>query len=215
MQLSYRLSRHYIGSFSAGVWIVVIGFLIALLGLIPRIAISPVVMIFAGICGLLTLALLLWGKAASYCYFRPHERTPGLPSDGLPMSGLEKVDTRVTGRFSVEGKERFFADIHAIYHSFESREHAIMAHVPPTRFAWLAQSRKEDIGMWYRFIAPDSLEAVEAGELARGSQRMPALRITYRGEKRSEDIYLAFENEAEQARVMADLRYDSAPGEGV
>ena len=209
LQFSYRLSRHYIGSLSAGMWIVLIGLAIVLVGLLPRVVISPAVMIVAGVCALLTLALLLWGKAVSYCHFRPRRDVVERPAEARPLRGVEKVDATVTGSFSVEGKERFFADLHAIYHSFESREHAIMAHVPLTRFVGLAQSRKEYVGMWYRFFTPAMLESIDAGELAHGARTKPALRITYRGEKRSEHLYLAFESVIDQERVIADLLHDA------
>ena len=210
LQLSYRLSRHYVGSLSVGTWIFLIGLAIVAIGLLPRVAISPIVMIVAGVGGVLTLALLLWGKTASYSMFRRYPHMPEFPADVGPLQGLDKVDVRVTGSFSVEGKERFFANLEAIYHSFESREHAIMAHVPITRFALFAQSRKEYVGMWYRFFKPDVLVSLEAGELAHGARAKPALRITCRGEKRPEQIYLAFESEDDQIRVIADLAHDAA-----
>jgi hypothetical protein len=211
LSLSYRLSRHYIGSLSVGRWIVVIGLAIALIGLFPRVHISPIVMMAAGVCGLLTLALLVWGKLTAYSLFLPHDgHSLESPETAHPLQGLDKVDAIVIGTLSVEGKAHFFADLQAIYHTFETREHAIMAHVPITRFLLLAQSRKEHVGMWYRFFRPEHVESVVAGRLSHGARSKPAVRITCRGEKRSETLYLAFESEADRARVIADLQHDAA-----
>jgi len=208
LQLSYRLSRHYVGLLSIGVWIVALGLIVVLIGLLPKVWLSPAVMSSAGVIALLTLALLIWGRLSQYHHFRVQDEFLTPATESRPMRGLEQVCARATGKFSVEGKERFFVDLEAIYHSFDTREHVIMAHVPPSRFLLLAKSRKELLGMWYAFLRPEQIEIVEAGVLAFGRGRKPALRITYRGEKRSEKICLAFETDGDKNKVAADLRHD-------
>ena len=208
LQISYRLSRHYVGLPSIGVWIIVLGLIVVLFGLLPKVWISPAVMASAGVIALLTLALLIWGRLSHYHHFRTLDELLTLQDESRPMRGLEQVSARATGKFSVEGKERFFADLEAIYHSFDTREHAIMAHVPPSRFLLLAKSREELLGMWYAFLRPEQIEVVEAGVLAFGRGRKPALRIIYRGEKRPEEICLAFETDEDKNRVASDLRHN-------
>ena len=205
LYLSYRLSRHYMGALSLGAWIVVVGFGLVLLNLLPRIAVSPALQIAGGILALLTLALLIWGRRRGYCAFTP---SAGTQSPGRPLQGLEHVRVRVTGRFEVEGKTRFYAYLDTLYHTFETREHGLMAHVPITRFLLFGHSRKEDAGMWYIFFRPAQVERIEAGTAAFGRHTRPALRVTYQGPKRSEQVCLLFENEADQQRALYDLQYD-------
>ncbi|MGQ9668424.1 MAG: hypothetical protein ACUVWB_14050, partial [Anaerolineae bacterium] len=110
------------------------------------------------------------------------------------------------------GKEHFFVDLEAIYHTFETREHAIMAHVPWSRFL-LARSRRQYVGMWYAFFKPEDIRRIEIGELEYGLQYRPALRLHYQGPKREETVLLAFSSEEERARALSDLYYDLAgPG---
>ena len=207
LQLSYRLSHHYIGSLSVGLWIVIIALLTLLVDLLPRVSVSPTIMLIAGIGGLLLAGLLAWGKVSSYCYFRSANRTSSSQSD-QPMRDRDQIRARATGTFAVEGSERFFANLEAVYHSFATREHAVMAHVPVSRFLLLAKSQIERAGMWYRFVKPEDLLSIEPGALLQDRHQKPAIRITYRGPKRSESMYLAFDTEADQRKVASDLLYD-------
>lgn len=208
LQLSYRLSRHYIGALSIGVWLVVIGLGVVVVDVLPSVRILPPVKWAAGAIGVATLALLIWGKAIRYRLFCPARAASSLPPDVTPIRGLEHVKVRATGNFSVEGKERFYANLEAIYHTFETREHAVMAHVPWTRFLLFAQSHRVDAGMWYIFFKPHQIESIQLGTLKYGSRPKPALRVVYRGEKRSEEVCLAFENEADRAKAAVDLWHD-------
>ena len=208
LQLSYRLSRHYVGVLSMGSWIVALGLTVVLIGLLPKVWLSPAIMSSAGVIALLTLALLIWGRLSQYHHFRVQGELLTSGAESRPMRGLEQVSARATGKFSVEGKEQFFVGLEAIYHSFDTREHAIMAHVPPSRFLLFAGSRKELLGMWYVFLRPEQIGMVEVGVLVFGRGGKPALRITYRGEKRSEQVCLAFEADEDKDRVVSDLRHD-------
>ncbi len=208
LQLSYRLDCHYGGALSVGRWIIVIGLGIALIGLLPRVGWSLAVIGIAGGMALLTLALLVWGRAARYYHFRP-VAPAAAPVAPAPIRGSDHVKVRVSGLFSVEGREHFFADVEALYHSFETREHAVMAFVPFSRFL-LGGSRPEYKGMWYIFWQPAQIEAIEAGVVEQGPRRRPALRIAYRGAKKTEFVCLAFASAEELQKAEADLRYDLA-----
>jgi hypothetical protein len=209
--LSYQLDRHYQGPLTLGRWIVVIGALIVVIGFLPRVRLAPAIMIAAGVVVLLTLALLIWGRARRYHVFKADARC-GPPATARPFQGLEHVKVRATGRFSVEGQEQLFADLEAIYHTFQTREHAVMAFAPRSRFLF-SGSPGELKGMWYVFVTPAQILKIETGVLAFGRRLQPALRLVYRGFKkngkpRTDEICLAFENETDMNRVAQDLWYE-------
>ncbi len=210
LKLSHQLSRHYYGALPVGVWLVVLGLLVAIIGLWRRW--PPAVSVLAGIIALASLALLIWGRAQRYHRFLPDRSAVAPEAPYMPLRGLEHIKVRATGRLSVEGKERFFVDLEAIYHTFETREHAVMAHVPWSRFL-LARSRRQYAGMWYAFFKPEDIRRIEVGELEYGFQRRPALRLRYQGAKREEMVLLAFSSQSDLARALSDLYFDLAgPG---
>jgi hypothetical protein len=206
LSLSYRLGRHFVGPFSAGAWLVLLGIGVLLYDALPRTRVPLALDIAGGLLAVGTLALLTWGRMRGYCSFvsaEPHRPA----SEPLPLRGLDHLRVRATGTFQVEGRARRFADLDALYHTFETREHAVMAHVPRTRFL-LAGSRREDIGMWYVFFRPERIQSVDPGVVYSEGRPRPALFVRYSGEKQVSDMCLAFENEDDQARALADLRHD-------
>jgi hypothetical protein len=205
LNLSYRLSRHYMGAWSLGAWLVFVGCALILLDLLPRVEIAPALQIGGGALALLALALMIWGRRRRFCAFVPGERGAAA---GRPLQGLEHMRVRASGRFEVEGKTRFHAHLDALYHTFETREHSLMAHVPVTRFLLVGHSRKEDAGMWYLFIRPTQIQRIETGVGQFGRHERPAVRVTYQGAKRSEEVCLLFENEDDRQRALEDLEYD-------
>jgi len=208
LKLSYQLDRHYLGGLSVGRWVVLAGLIIVVVGLLPKVRLPLVVVIPAGAIAALMLTLLIWGRVSHYCRFSPDQAWGGAPADAAPMCGPEHVRVRASGKFAVEGRELFFADLEAIYHTFDTREHAVMAFVPRSRFLLLAHSEQECKGMWYIFIRPAQIEKIEAGRLAYGAQVKPAVRIVYRGEKRLEEACVACYNEGDLRKIAGDLRYD-------
>jgi hypothetical protein len=206
LRVSYQLDHHYGGALSIGRWIVVIGAALALLGLLPRVRLAPALAVPAGVIALLTLALLIWGRALHYYHFVPGGPATR-PAEPAPLRGLDHIEIRASGKFSVEGREQFFADLQAIYHTFETREHAVMAFVPFSRFL-LGGSRTEHRGMWYIFWKPAQIISMQIGTLEHGRQARPAICVAYSGEKKPETACLAFDSEQEMQKAAADLWYD-------
>lgn len=206
-KLSHQLGRHCFGALPVGTWIILIGIALVLVDLLPRVYIPLPVVVIAGVIALLTLGLMLWGKSTGGPIFRagalPLERRDA----HTPLRGLDHLDVRATGRLSVEGKERFFADLEAIYHTFETREHVVMAYVPQTRFL-LAHSRREQVGMWYAFFKPEQIMDVECGRAEFGARVQPALRVSYQGERHVRQVILAFQDEGDLQRALDDLFFD-------
>lgn len=178
----------------------------------------------------LILALILLGAlglsvlrnraaAAGYVRFTPQ---PALePPALLAMAPDDKEAAFATGRFEVETKEGRLANLTAYWRTFGSREHAIMAIQPMSRFL-LGGLPGERVGMWYIFFKPEEVAEVAAGTVTFGAARRPGLRITYWRQPRQEGkkpkkpvregIHLAFETDAGRDRVWADLLADGMPG---
>lgn len=169
------------------------------------------------------LALFVGARLAAARRYVRFDAQPGLaPPVAAALTPQDKVQARVTGRFEVEGKAGFFADLLAYWRTFATREHAVMAIVHPSRFLGLARTAGEHVGMWYIFFHPHVIEEIAAGELNFGGQRAPALRVAYRhtpqkAGKRSprttrEVVYLAFEDDGARQKVWADLLADGVDG---
>ena len=68
------------------------------------------------------------------------------------MDPMDKLSLRATGLFEVEGRVRCFTDLQATYRSFQTREHSVVAIVPPSRALLVGRWPDEEIGMWYIFF---------------------------------------------------------------
>ncbi len=162
-----------------------------------------------------------WAAARAYVVFEPQEGLPPPPAQALDPA--DKLPLRATGRFEVQGKLRFFADLLAYWRTFATREHTIMAIAHPSRFLLLGTIPENDLGMWYIFFRPEETQAIAPGRLSFGAAARPALRVTHRalpapGRKRRIQpvlvtTYLAFDDEATRAFVWADLLADAVRGD--
>ena len=154
------------------------------------------------------LVLLTWGRLARYHVFKPSTTYALPPADPTPLERFRKIDVWVTGELSVEGRQRLFVDVQGIYHTFETREHAVMVFVPQSRLGLVARSRGEYKGMWYLFFRPRQIKTIQAGDLTVGGQDRPALRVVYQGERKPESFCLAFGSEDDRITVVRDLWHD-------
>jgi hypothetical protein len=231
LQALYVLRRYQVMGAPAQRWIVLLLLLAALLmaiGLLPG-------GLAGGLIGLLLLIALLAGqrlaKGRQYVDFQAEPAGQPAPA-ATPISPAEKLAVHATGLFEVEGKAQRFTELPAVYRSFSTREHALMAVVQPARrLAGLARWPEEELGMWYIFVKHGELHQVQPGVLGFGRARRPALRLLVEqalpdknavldawglqwGKDKSklatrqQTIYLSFDGEAERARVMGDLVMD-------
>lgn len=161
----------------------------------------------AAIC-LLLWSVLLWARRHQYVAFQAQSFSlnPGLVA---PLRPDDKVKLRATGHFEVEGKERHFSELLAYFRTFATREHAVMAIVPPSRFLLLGSWPTQEVGMWYIFFRPKQILSLTPGTLRFGLRSRPALRVVYQTEKGQETVYLSFDDPADHQRVWADLQWDA------
>lgn len=169
--------------------------------------------------GAAMVGLRTWAARRQYLLFEPE---PDLP---LPVAQAlapeDKLLIRATGRFEVEGKSHFFADLLAYWRSFATREHAVMAIIHESRFLLLGTVPEHEIGMWYIFFRPEDIVAITPGQLTFGAAVRPALCVTYnivptappgknqRKKPIRDTAYLIFDDEAARAAVWADLKSDA------
>lgn len=170
----------------------------------------------AGLWAGLALFLLLsqwWAQRHFYVHFMPTSAPPPAAADVQPLWPADKLAAIATGEFSVNQRCARLTHLPAYYRTFETREHAIMARCTPTRFLAAALDARL-LSMWYIFITPEALMAVQPGQLYVGWRARPALRLTYgktdaRGRQRRQVCFLAFASAAGQQRVHADLLLDA------
>jgi hypothetical protein len=227
LELGYRLHHHRLGGWGLDRWGVTlawgVGALILLLwlmrGMSPVGAGHWVVLMLLVAAGLALLILRAWANSRSYVVFVPQGGVAAPPEAVLLPS--ERVLVRATGRFEVEGRPGFFADLMAYWRTFASREHAVMAIAHESRFLGVGHRPAEDVGMWYAFFRPETIDGITPGDVAFGSRTGPALRIAYRytpasdgGKRRARSkpartvLYLVCEDEDARRRIWADLLAD-------
>ncbi|MEA3336874.1 MAG: hypothetical protein U9R25_13250 [Chloroflexota bacterium] len=187
------------------------------------------------ICGILLLIMLVAQSISSrlqYVIFRSEQETLPVNPNGDTLDPSDKQLLRVTGLFEVEGKKEKFTELLAYFRSFETREHALMAIVPPSSVLLFGNWPDHEIGMWYIFFKNSELRRIEPGMLIFGTSQRPALRIAveqdippnsspmdvwggYRNGKkkkpkvRKQILFLSFESEVERQLILEDLLADA------
>jgi hypothetical protein len=132
------------------------------------------------------------------------------PPDPAVLQVDEPLLCWASGRLGVEGKARALAGERASISFVRTREHVVMAQVRRTRFLLFAPVSKADVGYWYAFFHPGHVHLVRPGILYCGFTARPALELHFAGEEagQSVQLYLAFEDDGAQQRVLADLQRD-------
>ncbi len=230
---SYQLNRHEWAGWPLDRWLVV--GLVILAGLMAT-GILPGGLTGAILCAVALVALLgLRGIAGrtNHVLFRPAGAPAAHDPAAARMDPADKLALHATGEFEVEDRQRDFTELSAYYRSFQTREHAVMALVPPARLLLLAGRPEHEVGMWYMFFTNRQLRRIEPGTLRFGSRERPALRLEVErpipaktttadvfGIKRSDrakaktqrqTLYLSFDTPADCQKVLSDLVAD-APG---
>ncbi len=207
LQVAYKLNRHRWGELPLAVaWI---GFLLLLaavawwgwLGL-PRGAAVPLAVLAVGVA-----LLSLVGRLTGYVRFRGAPLPPPA-APPAPLVPTDKIAHRASGWFEVEGKRRYLVDVPAWFRTFETREHAVMAYVAPSRF-FPGRWPEHEVGMWYIFFLPQQIQRVEAGQVLFGARPRLGLRVEVRNKDRTETVLLSFDTEDDRQRIYADLMRDA------
>jgi hypothetical protein len=187
-------------------------------------------------CGVLLMAVIVSASLAARRQFVVFEQEPPsvvLHTPGATLDPMDKLLLRATGLFEVEGKEERFTDLRAYFRSFQTREHAVMAIVPPSKILMVGGWPDSQVGMWYIFFKGQEIQRIQPGQLSFGWQSRPALRIDvkqvvppptspldvwggYRSgnqkpKLRLQAIYLSFDTPADRQVVLDDLLADTPP----
>ena len=227
LKLAYQLRSHRLGGWTLDRWGVTLTWGAALVIMAQWLwrgrPVLPgwhwLVLALLILGGLAQLVLRGWASRSRYVVFVPQSGRPAPAS--RPLAPEEKLPVRATGRFEVQTKTRFLADLQAYWRTYASREHAVLAIETADRFLGLGRTPDDDLGMWYLFLRPEVIQGIVAGQLTYGIKVAPALCITYRftppaiegkrpPQPATEIAYLAFGDEAGRDAVWADLLADRA-----
>jgi hypothetical protein len=211
LKLSYRLSRLRIWGQPLNRWL----FFLSLLGIlavaVDLIESGPVADALVILVCLGLMLALLWAGRTRYLVFRraEHLSSPAL-ADGPQLAPEEKVPVRASGHFEVSGMRRYFVEAQAYFETAETREHIIIVWTPLWSLLGVAASLREEVGLWYAFFMPATIQEIEVGEVYFGLQPRLALRVVYRSESGSQEtVYLSFDHPEQREIVLADLRRDT------
>ena len=211
LKINYRLNRLRLWGQPMNHWL----FLLALLGVlavaVDLVESGPVTdaVVIPACLGL--MLALLWAGRARYLIFRKTEHPSSSASADVPqLAPEEKVPVRASGHFEVSGMRRYFVEAQAYFETVETREHIIIAWTPLWSFLGLADSPREEVGLWYAFFMPATIQEIEVGRIYFGLQPRLALKVVYQSESGSrETVYLSFDHPEQQEAVLADLRHDA------
>jgi hypothetical protein len=181
LQLAYRLHRHFIAGWSVARWLGTILVLASLGLLVARRAVTWDVILLA-VLSAIYLATLVWAGRKRYVHFRPAPSAETLlgRAPATPALGPEElVPIQAGGTFTVHGQEQYYVDLDADYESVRSREHIILAQIPPSRFLGLGSWPDHELGYWYIFFQPAMLRQIRVGYLHFGSQPRLAVEVVY------------------------------------
>jgi hypothetical protein len=209
LKVSYRLYRLRLWGQPLNRWL----FFLSLLG-IPAVAVDliesgPAADAVVTLACLGLMLVLLWAARTRYLIFRRVEN-PSLTADAPQLAPEEKVPIRASGHFEVSGMRRYFVEAQAYFETVETHEHIIIAWIPPWSLPGLAASLREEVGLWYVFFMPATIQEIEVGKVYFGLRPRPALKVVYRSESGSrETVYLSFDHHEQREIVLADLRRDA------
>ena len=208
---SYRLSRLRLWGQPLNRWL----FFLALIG-IPAVAVDlvesgPVTDAVVILACLSLMLALLWARRRHYLIFKRAEHPSStLTTDGPQLAPEEKVPVWASGHFEVSGMRRYFVEARAYFETVDTREHIVIAWIPLRSLLGLAASLREEVGLWYVFFMPATIQEIEVGEVHFGLRSRPALKVVYQSESGSrETVYLSFEDPKQREVVLADLRRDA------
>jgi hypothetical protein len=212
LKISYFLKRLRFWGQPLNRWL----FFLSLLGILAVAAnlldSGPVADALVILAGLSLMLALLWAGRTRHLIFRRVEcpSPSASAANGPQLAPEEKVPVQASGHFEVSGMRRYFVEAQAYFETVETREHILIAWTPYWSLLGLAASPHEEVGLWYVFFMPDTIQEIEMGKVYFGLRSRPALKVIYQSESGSpETVYLSFDHHEQRETVLADLRLDA------
>jgi hypothetical protein len=212
LKISYFLKRLRFWGQPLNRWL----FFLSLLGILAVAAnlldSGPVADALVILAGLSLMLALLWAGRTRHLIFRRVEcpSPSASAANGPQLAPEEKVPVQASGHFEVSGMRRYFVEAQAYFETVETREHILIAWTPLWSLLGLVASPHEEVGLWYVFFMPDTIQEIEMGKVYFGLRSRPALKVIYQSESGSpETVYLSFDHHEQRETVLADLRLDA------
>jgi hypothetical protein len=214
LKFSYQLRRHLWAEWPLSRWVGAL-LLAAVLGSLLIHWLRPWAAVLIGLLYLGYILVLGWASRRAYIHYEAlsevealHQNSPEAP----PLRPEELVPVRVSGWFSVEGKDQYYVDLEADFETVATREHIILGRVHPSRFLYLGNWAVDQLGWWYIFFQPAMIREMGMGLLYYGAEAQQVLRLIYAPDAETEQtIYVRFKDDIALRRVWKDLLLDSAP----
>ncbi len=203
MYALYQLHRHHFLGWPLLRWLIL---LLVIFGLLAAVHLLPGGSAASAIT--LSTALLLYAsfvraRRRLFVRFHPEREARTAPETARDLPTGATIPLYVTGLLSVGKREQIVVHAPGSLEQFRSGERAISALVRPSRLLFVGALPARCEGMWYTFVRPDGVEAVESGSMDVKGRRWPALCVRFRDEARSYTLYLAFSHTDDQARAYA------------
>jgi hypothetical protein len=164
---------------------------------------------------LIYVLVLGWSSRRGYVRFQAVSATNSLLETGSPPPPLRKeemVPMRASGWFSVEGQTQYYVDVEADFETVGTREHIVLGRVHPSRFLWLGQRPKHELGWWYIFFLPAMIRQMRLGHLHFGPHPHLAIQVIYAPDEDSQQsVYFTFGDSVALRRIWDDLLLDAPP----
>lgn len=214
--LLYRLSRYYVAGAPLFRWLIIGLIAIGLLWIALQAPGGWLGSLPWGIAVLALLHIRRQWRSYGYVHF---ETAPPPTVEPMRLPADAKLPVHATGHFSVEGKEQYDTWLPGFYRTFATREHALLCQVADKRLWKFGRRPPDEVGMWYIFFMPSTIEGVRWGQLYFGAKPQLAIAVDYKVEIQSQGrfrnqkiktitVFIATQNEGDARAIMADLLYD-------
>jgi len=159
------------------------------------------------LCLFLFVSLLVL-RLRRYVVFR--DESFSIPEGAPKLCPENEVEIRVTGFLEVQGKQRHFVEVPAVFQTTELREYIIMAKLRTRRSMGPVQSVAGEWGWWYAFISPRKVQSIKGTRLYYGFARRRAVRVVYTMEDGKDNtLFLSFDGLESYALIAQDMRLRS------
>jgi hypothetical protein len=155
-----------------------------------------------GMASILLIGLTLLQRAKKHTVYQRGSQAT-LDDEAEPLAPENLIRVRVSGPLQVEEKRGLFMDVPAVFWVTELGDYILMAQVAVRDYP-LIEGPIDNEGMWYAFINPAEITAIEEGTLHFGAA-IPVLRLDYQSGEEGHTLFLGCGNAENRGRLANDI----------